>query len=152
MYFVSRLLIRWQKLAQFYQCGISELINLMIFYAGCPVPQAYDPEGVGVSDIPRGTVGKTVTFAGIYRCPTWQVATTTTNSILLFSMYTACTKTTTTVIIIIHHLYCACLLSANNCMTRHVIWGFTEFVIRNGFCSNLAVTDRMFSLLMFCMH
>ena len=36
----------------------------MIFYAGCPVPQAYDPEGVGVSDIPRGTVGKTVTFAG----------------------------------------------------------------------------------------
>jgi len=26
--------------------------------------KAYDAEGVGVSDIPRGTVGKTVTFAG----------------------------------------------------------------------------------------
>ena len=26
--------------------------------------QAYDSEGVGVSDIPKGSVGKTVTFAG----------------------------------------------------------------------------------------
>ena len=29
------------------------------FYA-----KAYDTDGVGVSEIPRGTVGKTVTFAG----------------------------------------------------------------------------------------